>query len=183
LLASGPEPLARAAATGFRRAVFLGSGSRFGAARESALKMLEMTGGRVGTLCETYLGLRHGPISYIHEDTLVVCFVSSDPRLRAYESDLIRELDRKELGLAKVIVGENVPARLCRQGDTVIECPGLAEIGDENAPVLDVIVGQLLATFRCLEEGLRPDAPSESGVIHRVVESFPVHGLAGHEVS
>jgi len=114
---------------------------------------------------------------------LVVCFVSSDPRLRAYESDLIRELDRKELGLAKVIVGENVPARLCRQGDTVIECPGLAEIGDENAPVLDVIVGQLLATFRCLEEGLRPDAPSESGVIHRVVESFPVHGLAGHEVS
>ena len=183
LLASGPEPLARAAATGFRRAVFLGSGSRFGAARESALKMLEMTAGRVGTLCETYLGLRHGPMSYIHEDTLVVCFLSSDPRLRAYESDLIRELDRKQLGLAKAIVGENVPASLQRQGDTVIECPGLAEIGDENAPVIDVIVGQLLATFRCLEEGLRPDAPSESGVIHRVVESFPVHGLAGNETS
>ena len=180
LLASGPEPLALAAATGFRRAVFLGSGSRFGAARESALKMLEMTAGRVGTLCETYLGLRHGPMSYIHEDTLVVCFLSSDPRLRAYESDLVRELDRKQLGLAKAIVGDNVPAALCRQGDTVIECPGLAEIGDENAPVLDVIVGQLLATFRCLEEGLRPDAPSEGGVIHRVVESFPVH-LARNE--
>jgi tagatose-6-phosphate ketose/aldose isomerase len=183
LLASGPEPLARAASTSFRRAVFLGSGSRFGAARESALKMLEMTAGRVGTLCETYLGLRHGPMSYIHEDTLVVCFLSSDPRLRAFESDLIRELDRKQLALAKVIAGERVPADLQRQGDTVIECPGMAEIGDENSPVLDVIVGQLLATFRCLEEGLRPDAPSDSGVIHRVVESFPVHRLAGHEPS
>ncbi len=163
----------------FRRAVFLGSGSRFGAARESALKMLEMTAGRVATLCETYLGVRHGPMSFIHEDTLVVCFFSSDPLLRAYETDLIRELDRKGLGMAKVIVGENIPRDLLRAGDFAVECPGLADIGDENAPVLDAVVGQLLATGRCLEEGLRPDSPSESGVINRVVESFPVHRAAG----
>lgn len=166
-------------ARGFRRAVFLGSGSRFGAARESALKMLEMTAGRVATLCETYLGVRHGPMSFIHEDTLVVCFFSSNPLLRAYETDLIRELDRKGLGLAKVIVGENIPNELLRPGDFAVECRGLAEIGDENGPVLDAVVGQLLATGRCLEEGLRPDSPSESGVINRVVESFPVHRAAG----
>jgi len=35
--------------------VFLGSGSRFAASREAALKMLELTSGRVTTLCETYL--------------------------------------------------------------------------------------------------------------------------------
>ncbi len=175
LLEGRLEALARAAGTGFARAVFLGSGTRLGAARECALKMLEMTAGRVGTMWETYLGLRHGPVSYVHGDTLVVCFFSSDPDLRAYEADLIRELDRKQLGLAKVIVGEGVPQELLREGDTAIECPGLAEIGDENAAVLDVVVGQLLATFRCLEEGLRPDSPSESGVIHRVVESFPLH--------
>jgi tagatose-6-phosphate ketose/aldose isomerase len=178
ILESGLEALPRVAATGFRRAVFLGSGSRFGAARESALKMLEMTAGRVSTLCETYLGVRHGPLSYLDEDTIVVCFFSSDPLLRAYESDLIRELNRKQLGLAKVIVGENVPAELVREGDTIIECRELADIGDENAPVLDVAVGQLLATFRCLGEGLRPDSPSERGVINRVVESFPMHHRA-----
>jgi len=179
LLESGLEPLEQAAATGFGRAVFLGSGSRFGAARESALKMLEMTAGRVGTMCETYLGVRHGPMSYIHADTLVVCFLSSDPLLRAYEADLMRELDRKRLGLAKLVVGEKVPAELLRPGDAVVECRGLAEIGDENAPVLDAVVGQLLATLRCLGEGLRPDSPSESGVINRVVESFPVHRGGG----
>lgn len=160
---------------GFQRAVFLGSGARLGAARESALKMLEMTDGRVPTLAETYLGVRHGPLSFIHDDTLIVCYLSGDPLLRAYESDLIRELHRKHLGQAKVIFGENIPPDLLREGDTAVECPGLAEIGDENAPVLDVVVGQWLAFFRCLAEGLRPDSPCESGIINRVVESFPLH--------
>ena len=67
---------------------------RYGAARESALKMLEMTAGRVITLSETYLGLRHGPMSSVHPDTFIVCFLSSDPQIRGYESDLIRELNR-----------------------------------------------------------------------------------------
>ena len=131
------------------------------------------------TLSETYLGVRHGPMSFIHDDTLVVCFFSSDPLLRAYESDLLRELDRKRLGLAKVIVGEHIPAALLRAGDTAIECPGLREIGDENAPLLDVVVGQILAFFRCLAEGLRPDSPCESGIIDRVVQPFPLHAAAG----
>ena len=48
----------------FKRAVFLGSGARFAAAREASLKMLEMTSGRVATLCETFLGLRHGPMRF-----------------------------------------------------------------------------------------------------------------------
>jgi len=157
------------------RAVFLGSGARFGAARETSLKMLEMTAGRVSTLCETYLGLRHGPMSYIHEDSLIVAFLSSDSVLRAYEVDLLRELDHKDLGLLKIIVGENVPQELVRKDDVVVECPGLKELGDENSSIIDVLVGQLLAFFRCMHEGLRPDSPSESGVISRVVQSFTLH--------
>jgi tagatose-6-phosphate ketose/aldose isomerase len=167
--------LAGIAKTPFKRALFLGSGSRFGAAREAALKMLEMTAGRVSTLCETYLGLRHGPMSYVHEDTLVVCFFSSDPTLRAYEADLLRELDQKELGLLKIVVGEAVPAELVRENDVVLDCKGFGEIGDENCPVIDVIVGQLLAFFRCMEVGLRPDSPSENGVISRVVQTFTLY--------
>jgi tagatose-6-phosphate ketose/aldose isomerase len=38
-----------------------------------------------------------------------------------------------------------------------------------------VVVGQLLAFFRCLDEGLRPDSPSANGVIHRVVQPFTLH--------
>jgi tagatose-6-phosphate ketose/aldose isomerase len=169
------ETIAQAAKAPFKRSVFLGDGPNFGAAREAGLKMLEMTAGRVSTLCETYLGLRHGPMSYIHDDSLVVAFLSSDPTLRAYESDLLHELDLKGLGLLKVIVGEDIPTSLVREGDIALECAGLKELGDENAAIIHVVVGQLLAFFRCLHEGLQPDSPSENGVISRVVQSFTLH--------
>ena len=159
----------------FDRVVFLGDGARFGSAREAALKMLEMTAGRVPVVPETYLGLRHGPMSFVSDHTLIVCFLASDTRRRAYEIDLIRELDRKKLGLAKLILGERIPPELIGERDVAIECEGLADAGDDNAPVIDVLVGQLLAFFRCLEEGLKPDSPSDAGVISRVVESFPLH--------
>ena len=175
LIRSNFDILAKIAAADFRRAVFLGSGSRFGASREAALKMLEMTSGRVTTLCETYLGFRHGPMSYAQDDTLMVCNLSCDSTVRAYELDLLRELDRKKLGLSKVIIGEGIPDSVIREGDEVIECQGLAELGDEETPIVYAVVAQLLAFFRCLEEGLRPDSPSEGGIINRVVEKFPLH--------
>lgn len=167
--------MARVATSNFRRAVFLGSGSRLGAARESALKMLEMTAGAVPTLCDSYLGFRHGPMSFAHSDTLIVCFLSSDPILRAYECDLLHEINEKELGLLKVVVGEDVPVDVVRGSDVVVECPGLSAICDDDSAAIHVMVGQLLGFFRCLEEGLRPDSPSEDGVINRVVQSFKLH--------
>jgi tagatose-6-phosphate ketose/aldose isomerase len=61
--------------------------------------------------------------------------------------DLVRELDRKKLGAAKVIVGHDVPADLGGAMDLVVDLPGLDAVSDEAAPVLDVLVGQLLAFF------------------------------------
>jgi tagatose-6-phosphate ketose/aldose isomerase len=168
------ELLATVARTDFPSAIFLASGARHGAARESALKMLEMTSGRVNAIAETYLGLRHGPMSAVHDDTLVVCFLSSDDVTRAYEMDLIRELNRKQLG-ERLLIGEGVPREIVRDRDLVIECPGLAMVGDDLAAVTDAVVGQVLALFRCLGLGLQPDAPSSDNVINRVVEDFAIH--------
>jgi tagatose-6-phosphate ketose/aldose isomerase len=176
ILASQFDRLAEIAESGFERVVFLGSGARYGGCREAALKMLEMTAGKVTSLCETYLGLRHGPMSYIDKETLVVGFLSSDPTRRNYESDLLRELDQKHLGMRKLIVGEGVPKELTREGDVVIECPGMAQLGDRNAALVDVVVGQLLAFFRCMQEGLHPDSPSQDNVINRVVQPFRLYG-------
>ncbi len=166
--------LASVARRPFTSAIFLGSGGRFGAAREAALKMLEMTAGGVHTMAETFLGLRHGPMSAVHDDTLVVCFLSAEPVTRAYELDLIRELNHKSLG-THLIVGESLPDGLVRPTDAAIECSGLAVAGDDLAAVTDVVVGQLLALFRCLALGLRPDAPSSNNVINRVVTEFTIH--------
>jgi tagatose-6-phosphate ketose/aldose isomerase len=174
LLIEHADALADVARGAYRSAVYLGSGCRYGSAREGALKMLEMTGGRVRTFPETFLGLRHGPMCAIDESALVVCFLSSDPVARAYEMDLVRELNRKKLGARKVLVGHGVPAGLAAAEDLVIDGAGLA-VSDEEAPLVDAMVGQLLAFFRCLSIGLRPDMPSDDGVINRVVEDFAIH--------
>jgi tagatose-6-phosphate ketose/aldose isomerase len=166
--------LATAAHGGFRSAMFLGSGSRLGAAREAALKMVEMTAGAVAATADTFLGLRHGPMSGVHADTLVVCFLASDSITRSYELDLIRELNRKQLG-SRLIIGDGVPEDVVREDDLVLDCPGLARAGDDVTPATDAMAGQLLALFRCLTIGLRPDAPSTDNVISRVVEDFNLY--------
>ncbi|GAA0685918.1 SIS domain-containing protein [Dyella marensis] len=167
--------LAELASRNVEGAVYLGSGGGIGAAHEAALKMVEMTGGKVITMAETFLGLRHGPMSSIRPGTLIVGFLSADPAVRGYELDLLRELDRKQLGLAKLVVGEGIPADVLRPGDVAIELAGLGHHGELPSLLADVAVGQLLAFFRCLRLGDRPDAPSQ-GVLTRVVQSFTLHG-------
>jgi tagatose-6-phosphate ketose/aldose isomerase len=175
ILVDHADALRRVAESGFRTAVFLGSGGRFGGAHEGALKMLEMTSGAVSSFPETYLGLRHGPMCAVDDGALVVCFLARDPVIRAYELDLIRELSRKRLGAARVIVGASLPEELRTPGDVLVDTSAMAQVSDEAAPLLDVLVGQLLAFFRCLHLGLRPDQPSADGVINRVVEDFVIH--------
>lgn len=169
------QALAEMSARPFRSALFLGDGCRYGAAQESALKMLEITDGRISTRAETFLGLRHGPMCAVHPDTLVVAFLSSDPVARAYQLDLLAELREKGLGLCRVVVGEMVPESVLDSGDLAISRRSMPNVDDSSAAVLDVIVGQLLAFFRSLQEGLKPDLPSVDGVIHRVVGEFRIH--------
>src|SRR5262249_12177090 len=53
------DDLATLARQFYPSVVYLASGGRLGAAHESALKMLESNGGRVVTLSDSFLGLRH----------------------------------------------------------------------------------------------------------------------------
>jgi tagatose-6-phosphate ketose/aldose isomerase len=168
------------ARSGFDSVAFLGSGCRLGSAREAALKMLEMNSGEVWTLAESYLGFRHGPMSALRPGTLLVAFLSSDPLARAYELDLLRELDRKGLASRRVVFGADLPTGLSSApGALVVDGRTGLPCGDEDLALLDAVVGQLLAFFRCLAAGHRPDSPSEASVITRVVSGFVIHRRNG----
>lgn len=171
VIADSSDALARYAGGDMGSILYLGSGARIGSAHESALKLLEMTGGRVQTLAETYLGLRHGPMSALRPETRVVAFLAADPAVRGYEDDLLRELSRKGLALQRVLLGPDPERSRCSDGDLAIDI----DVDDAIAPLTDALVGQLLGLFRCLAFGLHPDAPSQ-GVLTRVVESFAIHG-------
>ena len=159
----------------FARMIALGSGGQFGTARESALKVLEMTDGRVSTQAESWLGFRHGPMCAFRQDCLLLLFVSRAPAKRAYQLDVLREIRDKGLGGTVVAVGREIPRELLSDGDLLVDPPGLAELPDEWAAIGETLVGQLLGFFRCLEERLEPDQPSGSGAISRVVSEFQIH--------
>lgn len=176
LLDRWADPLAEAAQASFDRLIVLGDGGSYGAAREAALKMLEMTEGRVITLAETTLGFRHGPMAALHRDSLVLMFLSSDPMRRAYQLDVVDEVRRKELGGRIIAVGANISGAPFTEQDLAVDLPGLSGIPDDWAAILHVVVGQLLGFFRCRAEGLHPDQPASNGAISRVVPEFTIHG-------
>jgi tagatose-6-phosphate ketose/aldose isomerase len=74
------------------RAVFLGSGALKGVARESALKVLELTAGRTVTSWDSTLGFRHGPKAILGGNDLVVVMIHPDPHTARYDRDVAYEI-------------------------------------------------------------------------------------------
>ncbi|RYG93294.1 SIS domain-containing protein [Loktanella sp. IMCC34160] len=74
------------------RAVFLGTGPLAFAAREAALKVMELSAGGIPCLWDSILGFRHGPKSFVTDDTRLVAFIGADTPGAAYEADLVAEL-------------------------------------------------------------------------------------------
>lgn len=175
LLEMAPDTAAELANGPYTNACFAGSGSLKAIARESALKVSELTAGRIQTMAESTLGLRHGPIAALNEETLFVCFVSSDTRRQRYEMDLLREIGSKGVVPTRVAVGLHRTKELQAVCEYFVS-PGSAQsIPDAYRPPLDVIFGQLLGLFFSIRCNLRPDAPSPNGVINRVVQNVEIH--------
>lgn len=164
----------------FKRAVYLGSAALYGAATESGLKIQEMTAGDVMSKVESFVGLRHGPQAVIHEDTLVVAYVSSEPYARRYEMDLLRENRAKKLGMYTVAVTTETDDELASCVDEVVEVEprGRKKMPDIVRAPVDNVFGQMLGMFKSMALGYSPDAPSKTGVIHRVVEGISVYDRA-----
>ena len=126
------------------------------------------------TLAETPLGLRHGPMSSLDSQTVFVAFLSSDARRRGYEIDLLREIDRKRLGRVRIAVTTGDGADVAQLTDYCLSV-GPPSIPDHCRAVLDVILGQLIGLFASMRCGLKPDQPSPSGTITRVVQPIAIY--------
>ena len=175
VLSTAANTCERLVQEGFSKVCFLGTGSLKGAAIESGLKVLELTGGRVISFTESFLGLRHGPLSAIDPDTLVVGFLSADERRRQFELDLIEEISEKGLTSKFLIVQPTGPEN-GRIGSESSLFLGLKKgTSDFYIPPLTVLVGQLLGLFASLRQGFKPDDPSPDGAISRVVSHVTIH--------
>ena len=181
LAAAGESLLPRAAQLaaslvdeGYSRVCFLGSGGLAGGAMESALKVLELTAGRVQSMSQATLALRHGPMAALDQDTLLVASVSSEAPRRNYELDLLREIGAKGLVRTRVAVATDSQG-LREEAEYVLAPETAAAIPDACRPVLDVLFGQLLGLFASIHAGLQPDSPSPTGAISRVVPELSIY--------
>ena len=154
----------------FDRIVYLGNIALKGVAQESALKMLELTAGKVATMYDSQLGFRHGPKSIINDNTLTVAYLSDDPYRRRYELDLIKEMAGQRKG-NKIAVVYNTD---CEEVKELADYTIQFNVGEamENVMLgLDFIMfAQTLAVMKSLSMSITPDNPCPTGEVNRVVK-------------
>ncbi|WP_291755430.1 SIS domain-containing protein [Cellulomonas sp. 73-92] len=175
LLRERADAVAELAARRYRRIVYLGSGPLAALARESALKVLELSAGSVISYFDSSLGFRHGPKSVIDGESLAIVYLSNDPYTRQYDEDIAAEL-RQQMSDEHVLVVDARPGAGVGREWTV---PGLEDAPDVLVALPFLLVAQLFALDTSLALGLTPDSPSPSGQVNRVVKGVTVHPYDG----
>ena len=156
----------------FNRVIYLGAGPFFGLAHEAQLKILELTAGQVATMYESPVGFRHGPKSLINEDTVVLVFGTTTDYTRKYDLDLVRE-----------VAGDQIARRVVLLSDQAFGFENVKEVALGCGGVLNdvyrvfpyIVYGQLFALLTSLKVGNRPDTPSPTGTVNRVVQGVIIH--------
>lgn len=126
----------------FERFYFLGSGIRYGLVCELSLKMKEMSLSHSEPF--HFMEFRHGPISMINSQTLVIGLLSKANYL--HEKRVLDEA--RALGAQVVEVGENG-----------VEAAFPIQLSEEANSILGLLFGQMLAFERAVGRGLNPDQP------------------------
>jgi glucosamine--fructose-6-phosphate aminotransferase (isomerizing) len=135
----------------FQRFFFLGSGHLYGIASEAMLKTKEMT----LSWSEAYhpLEFRHGPMSVVNEQSLVVGLISDGSA--AAERHVLQ--DMKGLGARVWAVVEDASTADWSLADYLIELQSGLDTWQRTALYLPAI--QWMAFHRALAKGLNPDQP------------------------
>jgi tagatose-6-phosphate ketose/aldose isomerase len=160
----------------FDRIVFLGSGCLKAIARESHLKVQELSDGVVVGIFDSYLGFRHGPKAVVKEKTLLVFLFSPDKTIFRYEKDLAEELIQEDIAMdfAGVFSNPKQAGELKLKNSIIFN--GSYESSDADFDILPyVIPAQILGYYKSINLGLNPDVPSENGSISRVVKGVTIY--------
>lgn len=156
----------------YNRVIYLGAGLFFGLAHEAQLKILELTAGQVATMYESPVGFRHGPKSLVNEETVVVVFSSTDTYTKLYDLDLVREVAGDEIA-RKVILLTDQKENLENVEQVILSSQYLVDDVYRVFPY--IVYGQLFALLTALKVKNRPDTPSPTGTVNRVVQGVIIH--------
>lgn len=162
---------------GIERVLFLGSSALKGLATESALKVLELTRGKVLGIDESPLGLRHGPKTVINEKTLIFFYLSANRYTRRYEVDLLKELSLEKKYHKLIAIAPASDDEVKGMVDAF--WPVREEERDVREDIYSIfdyiLVAQMYAFFQSIQLGITPDNPDPEGTVNRVVKGVVIH--------
>ena len=156
----------------FNRVIYLGAGPFFGLSHEAQLKILELTAGQVATMYESPVGFRHGPKSLINDQTIVLIFGSTRDYTRQYDLDLVREVAGDKIARRVVLLSDQA-FDLENVKEVVLGCGGV--LTDIYRVFPYIVYGQLFALLTSLKVKNKPDTPSPTGTVNRVVQGVIIH--------
>ena len=156
----------------FNRVIYLGAGPYFGLAHEAQLKILELTAGQVATMYESPVGFRHGPKSLINEDTVVLVFGTTTDYTRKYDLDLVREVAGDQIARRVVLLSDQAFG-LENVKEVALGCGGV--LNDIYRVFPYIVYAQLFALLTSLKVENKPDTPSPTGTVNRVVQGVIIH--------
>lgn len=156
----------------FNRVIYLGAGPFFGLAHEAQLKILELTAGQVATMYESPVGFRHGPKSLINEDTVVLVFGTTTDYTRKYDLDLVREVAGDQIARRVVLLSDQAFG-LENVKEVALGCGGV--LNDIYRVFPYIVYAQLFALLTSLKVENKPDTPSPTGTVNRVVQGVIIH--------
>jgi D-galactosamine 6-phosphate deaminase/isomerase len=157
----------------FERAIFLGSGPMRGIAQEAHLKLQELTDGKVVCKFDSFLGFRHGPKAVINNKSILVYLFSNQKYINQYEVDLVKSIEKNRNGLMRLGIMEKEITGIQLQKKIVYS--DKSKLEDAYLALCHVIPAQMLGFYKSLELGFKPDNPSESGMISRVVQGVNLY--------
>jgi len=159
----------------FDRIVYLGSNTNKGVAQESALKMLELTAGKVTTMFDTPLGFRHGPKSIINENTLTVVYLSDNEYTREYEYDIIKEMSPQRHGNKILVLSTYQDDKVASMVDYFYSFDNNQRLDNVFVGLEYIVAAQLIALYKSLSYKITPDNPCPSGEVNRVVQGVTIY--------
>ncbi|MBQ2684797.1 MAG: SIS domain-containing protein [Erysipelotrichaceae bacterium] len=159
----------------FSRIVYLGSNCLKGVSQESGLKMCELTAGQVMTTFDSTMGFRHGPKSVVCPGSLDVIYLSDDPYTRQYDLDIIRELSPERNGNRIMAVSSYNDPEVVELVDYFITFENKDRYDNVFLGLEYINIAQCIAMLKSISMGVKPDTPSPSGVVNRVVKGVTIY--------
>ena len=159
----------------FERIVYLGSNCLKGVSQESALKICELTAGKIMTTFDTTMGFRHGPKSVVCPGSLEVVYLSDDPYTRQYDVDIVKEMAPERNGNKILVVSSYDDPSVKDLGDYFISFNNEKRYNNVYLGLEYVNVAQIIAVYKSLKCNVQPDTPCPSGRVNRVVKGVNIY--------